>query len=82
MHHCCICQRPLFVNHSAWLCRDCRETYELSGAFAFWPEWAKECKRLEQNDRRRLAIVDAVEIPFCELGVDIAEIEPLSLFRN
>ena len=77
MHRCCICQRPLFVKRSAWLCRDCRKTYGLSKPFASWPEWAKECKRSEQAERRSL--LTAVEISFCDLGVDIAEVEPLGL---
>jgi len=77
MNHCCICQKP--NKGTGWICRSCIQEYKLGGRFALWPEWAKECKRLEQNERRSLAIVDAVEIPFCDLGVDIAEVEPLGL---
>ena len=72
MNHCCICQKP--NKGTGWACDSCRQEFPfLKGSFADWPEWARECKRLEQNERRLYAAVDEMEIPFADLGIDIAD---------
>ena len=73
MNHCCICQQPLYVKTTSWLCRNCRIEYELSIPYKDWPDWAKECKQTEHQARRLYAAVDEMEIPFADLGIDIAD---------
>ena len=50
MNRCCICQKP---NLGSWIvCRKCKDAYELDNSYALWPEWAKECARFENRERR------------------------------
>ena len=74
MNHCCICQKP--NKGTGWVCKSCIDEYELDSRYKNWPEWVKACVSIERQSRRKQAIIDAVEIPFCDLAIDIAEFGP------
>jgi len=65
MNHCCICQKP--NKGTGWVCKSCIDTYGLKGKYKDWPDWVKACVSIEKKSRNSLAVIDAVEIPFCDM---------------
>jgi DNA-directed RNA polymerase specialized sigma24 family protein len=50
---CCVCQERQAKFTRAWLCGWCWHEYpELQRPVSEWPEWARELKRSEENERR------------------------------
>jgi len=52
MYKCCICQANSVPSRSHWLCSECKEKYDLDRPDPEWPEWARQCKALENKERR------------------------------
>lgn len=50
---CCICGSRITARF--WACAACETAYQLVGAFAGWPAWAKALAMQEQSERRRAA---------------------------
>jgi len=66
---CCVCKKIITNNYD--LCNRCLEDYGSNSSE--WPEWLKFLVADIHRERDRQCVVSRYEIPFSDLGLDVAD---------